>query len=123
MRKFTKLVAPALVAVLGLSAIAPTIAEAAPRHEAARYTPNRNANIRADISGLRAQIDRAAARRTISQREATGLRRDAADVQRLYSSYARGGLSAQETRTLQNRVNKVYTALHMERRDYDGRRG
>ncbi|KMS53497.1 hypothetical protein V474_22555 [Novosphingobium barchaimii LL02] len=123
MRKFTKLVAPALVAVLGFSAAVPTIAEAAPRHEAAYKTPVRNANIRADISGLRAQIDRAAARRTISQREATGLRRDAADVQRLYSSYARGGLSAQETRILQNRVNKVYTALHMERRDYDGRRG
>ncbi|HUD30912.1 MAG TPA: hypothetical protein VMQ93_18755 [Novosphingobium sp.] len=123
MRKFTKLVAPALVAVLGLSAIAPTIAEAAPRHEAARYTPNRNYNIRTDIQGLRANIDRAAARRTISQREATGLRRDAADIQRLYSSYARGGLSAGETRTLANRVNKVYASLRMERHDYDGRRG
>ncbi|EJL22466.1 hypothetical protein [Novosphingobium sp. AP12] len=127
MRKFTKLVAPALVAVLGLSAIAPAIAEAAPysqnRHEAARYTPNRNANIRSDIQGLRAQIDRAASRRTISQREATGLRRDAANVQRLYGQYARGGLSQQETRALQTRVNKVYVALHMERRDYEGRRG
>jgi hypothetical protein len=123
MRKFTKLVAPALVAALGLSAVAPAIAEAAPRHEAARITPVRNANIRADISGLRAQIDRAAQRRTISQREATGLRRDAADVQRLYASYARGGLSAQETRILESRVNKVRVALHMERRDYDGRRG
>ena len=128
MRKFTKLVAPALVAVLGFSAAAPTIAEAAPysqngRHEAARHTPVRNANIRADIAGLRAQIDRAAARRTISQREATGLRREAAQVQRLYASYARGGLSAQETRILAGRVNKVYTALRMERRDYDGHRG
>lgn len=127
MRKFTKLVAPALVAVLGLSAVAPAIAEAAPysqnRHDAARYTPNRNYNIRSDIAGLRANIDRAAARRTISQREATGLRRDAADVQRLYNSYARGGLSAGETRTLANRVNKVYVALRMERHDYDRRRG
>jgi hypothetical protein len=127
MRKFTKLVAPALVAVLGISAVAPAIAEAAPysqnRHEAARYTPNRNANIRTDIQGLRAQIDRAAARRTISQREATGLRRDAAEVQRLYGQYARNGLSAGETRTLGARVNKVYVALRMERHDYDGRRG
>lgn len=123
MRKFTKLIAPALVAALGFSAVAPGIAEAAPRHEAARHTPHRNADIRADIASLRSQIDRAAARRTISQREATGLRREAAQVQRLYSSYARGGLSAGETRTLASRVNKVYGALHMERHDYDNRRG
>ncbi|MFC0205902.1 hypothetical protein [Novosphingobium soli] len=123
MRKFTKLVAPALVAALGMTAVAPAIAEAAPRHEAARYTPARNASIRSDIQALRSQIDRAAARRTISQREATGLRRDAADVQRLYSQYARGGLSGQETRVLVNRVNKVRVALRLERHDYDGRRG
>ncbi|WP_404482306.1 hypothetical protein [Novosphingobium sp. BL-52-GroH] len=123
MRKFTKLVAPALVAVLGFSAVAPTIAEAAPRHEAARYTPNRNASIRADIQGLRGQIDRAAARRTISQREAAGLRRDAANIQRLYAQYARGGLSGQETRILESRVDRVQVALRAERHDRDRRRG
>jgi hypothetical protein len=127
MRKFTKLIAPALVAALGLSAVAPAIAEAAPyshnRQEAARYTPNRNASLRADIQGLRAQIDRATARRTISTREAAGLRRDAAEVQRLYGQYARNGLNQQETRTLERRVDLVRTALHVERRDRDGRRG
>ncbi|MYL98774.1 hypothetical protein GR702_13485 [Novosphingobium sp. FGD1] len=123
MRKFTKLLAPALVAALGLSAVAPAIAEAAPRHEAARYTPHRNYDIRSDIRGLRSDIDRAASRRTISQREATGLRRDASEIQRLYTSYARGGLSSNEMRTLSNRVNRVYTALRMERHDYDRRRG
>lgn len=123
MRKFTKLLAPALVAALGLSAVAPAIAEAAPRHEAARYTPQRNYDIRSDIRGLRSDIDRAASRRTISQREAAGLRRDATDIQRLYTSYARGGLSSNEMRTLSNRVNRVYTALRMERHDYDRRRG
>lgn len=126
MRKFARLVAPALVAALGLSAVAPAIAEAAPVHarqEAARYTPARNASVRADIAGLRAQIDRAAARRTISQREASGLRREAAEVQQLYTRYARGGLSAQETRILEKRVDQVRIALHQERRDNDRRRG
>jgi hypothetical protein len=32
MRKLTKIVAPALVALLGVASLAPTIAEAAPRH-------------------------------------------------------------------------------------------
>lgn len=57
MRKIARFIAPALVAALGISAIAPGIAEAAPRHEAARYTPNREAKIRSDIAGLRSQID------------------------------------------------------------------
>ncbi|AOR78362.1 hypothetical protein QUC32_12685 [Novosphingobium resinovorum] len=120
MRQFTKFIAPALIAVTSLGAIAPGIAEAAPnRHvQAARHY-----DIRSDIQGLRANIDRAAARRTISQREASGLRRDVVDIQRLYGQYSRGGLSAQETRILGNRVNKVYASLRMERHDYDRRRG
>lgn len=120
MRKFTKIVAPALIAAIGLSAVAPAIAEAAPyqRHQAARHY-----DIRSDIAGLRADIDRAAARRTISQREANGLRNQAVQVQRLYAQYSRGGLSAQETRVLESRINAVRMALHMERRDYNGRRG
>lgn len=123
MRKFTKVLTPAVAAVLGLATIAPAVAEAAPRHEAARYTPARNADVRADINGLRAAIDRAAARRTISPREATGLRREAAEIQRLYARYARGGLDRQEARTLQNRVDRVRMALKLERRDTDRRRG
>ncbi|KPH67362.1 hypothetical protein ACLIMP_00695 [Novosphingobium aerophilum] len=122
MRKIARFIAPALVAALGISAIAPGIAEAAPRHEAARYTPNREAKIRSDIAGLRSQIDRAAARRTISQREATGLRRDAAEIQRLHASYARGGLNPREMQTLESKINRVHAALHAERNDRNGHR-
>jgi hypothetical protein len=94
------------------------------RHEAAwQMTPARNTQIRQDINALGNAIDRAAARRTISQREATGLRRQAADVQRLYGQYARGGLTRAEVRNLQDRVNSVRVALRMERRDWDSRRG
>ena len=86
-------------------------------------TPARSAQIRQDIASLNNAIDRAAARRTISPREAAGLRRQARDVQRLYGQYARGGLDRGEVRNLQQRVNSVRVALRMERRDWDGRRG
>ncbi|AIT79435.1 hypothetical protein [Novosphingobium pentaromativorans] len=128
MRTLTKIVAPALVAVLGIATIAPASAHEAARydnvrHDAARHTPARNASIRSDINDLRRDIDRAAARRTISQREAKGLRRDAAGIQRLYASYARNGLSAREMQILQRKVDRVHIALRMERHDRDNRRG
>ncbi|WP_313435751.1 hypothetical protein [Novosphingobium sp.] len=123
MRKIARFIAPALVAALGFSAVAPGIAEAAaPHREAARITPNREARIRADISGLRNQIDRAAARRTISQREAQRLRNEATQIQRLHATYARGGLTSREVQTLQNRIDRVHAALHAERNDRNGHR-
>jgi Spy/CpxP family protein refolding chaperone len=86
-------------------------------------SPARSAQIRQDIASLNTAIDRAAARRTISPREAAGLRQQARSVQRLYGQYARGGLDRSEVRTLQDRVNTVRVALRMERRDWDSRRG
>ena len=115
MRKIARFIAPALVATLGLSAIAPTIAEAAPRHDV-RHGPNREAKVRSDISSLRAKIDRAAARRTISQREAASLRKDTAEIQRLYGTYSRGGLNAREIQTLESRINRVEAALRADHR-------
>lgn len=123
MRKITRIFAPAIVAALGITALAPASAHESPRHEAARYSPVRNASIRSDIHDLRRDIDRAAARRTISEREARGLHRQAADIQRLYASYARGGLDRWEVQNLQRKVDRVHVALHMERRDHDRRRG
>ncbi|HKT86133.1 MAG TPA: hypothetical protein VJQ77_08620 [Novosphingobium sp.] len=123
MRKITRFAAPALVAALGISAIAPASAHESPRHYGGRYTPVRNDAVRSDINGLRRDIDRAAARRAISEREARGLRRDAADIQRLYASYARNGLTRWEVQNLQRKVDRVHVALHMERRDHDRRRG
>lgn len=123
MRNLTKILAPALVAALGISAIAPASAHEAPRHDAEFRTPVRNASIRSDINDLRRDIDRAAARRTISQREADGLRRQAGEVRRLYASYARDGLSRWETQSLQRKVDRIHVALHAERRDRDRHRG
>lgn len=129
MSKFTRIVAPALIAAMGLGAAAAP-ASAQPygqqhngRHDAGRPTPVRNSNIRADINGLNRDIDRAAANRRISSREAMGLKRDANQVQRLYAQYARNGLTRSETQTLQNRVDRIHVALRAERRDRDNRRG
>lgn len=128
MRKLTKIVAPALIAAMGIGAAA-IPAQAAPygqqdrgRHDAGRPTPVRNSNIRADINGLNRAIDQAAARRTISSREAAGLKREAYQVQRLYTAYARNGLTRSETLTLQNRVDRIHLALRAERNDRDNRR-
>jgi hypothetical protein len=130
MKTLRKIAAPLAVAAATL-ALAGT-AQAQPygharpgpaMHDGWRLTPARSTEIRQDINSLRNAIDRAAARRTISQREATGLRRQARDVQRLYAQYQRGGLTRAEVRNLQDRVNSVRVALRMERRDWDNRRG
>lgn len=97
--------------------------QAGPRQQAWKLTPARSSQIRQDIGSLNNAIDRAASRRTISQREAQGLRNDARGIQRLYASYARGGLTRPEVRNLQSRVNTVRVALRMERRDWDNQRG
>ncbi|MFA7602469.1 MAG: hypothetical protein WCY29_05620 [Novosphingobium sp.] len=120
MKTFRKFAAPLALAAAALS-IAGT-AQARPAH-GWNLTPARSAEIRQDINSLNTAIDRATARRTISQREATGLRRQARDVQRLYVQYQRNGLTRAEVRTLESRVNAVRAALRMERRDWDGRRG
>jgi hypothetical protein len=97
-----------------------------PRYEQPRgwsMTSSRNAQIRSDINRLRQDIDRAAARRTISRREADRLRGMARDLQREYARYARNGLTWQEVNRLETRVNQIRVALRQERRDWDGRRG
>ncbi|EIZ77343.1 hypothetical protein WSK_4075 [Novosphingobium sp. Rr 2-17] len=127
MRKFTKFIAPALIAAIGLGGVAGSAsAQPGPRDQVGRQMErqmDRRDTVRADIDGLRNKIDRAEARRTISKREATGLRREVAQIQQTHARYARNGLTAGETRDLQKRVDRVQMALQGERHDRDGRRG
>lgn len=119
--------APALL--IGLAAMPAQAQMQGPNHGSMRHndswsmTPARNSEIRQDINSLRQAIDRAAARRTISTREATRLRNEARSIQQLYARYARGGLTRSEVTSLESRVNTVRRDLRMERRDWDGRRG
>ena len=121
--KSLKIIAAPLALAAGLALALPAQAAPNQRHDAWQLTPARNSQIRQDVGSLRNAIDRAAARHTISQREAAGLRNDARQVQRLYASYSRGGLDRNEVRNLQSRVNNIRVSLRMERRDWDGRRG
>lgn len=125
MKTLKKIAAPLAIVAAALSIAGAAQAQpmGRPHNDGWYLTPQRNTQIRQDINSLNNAIDRAAARRTISQREAAGLRQQARDVQRLYAQYQRGGLDRGEVRNLQNRVNSVRVALRMERRDWDGRRG
>ena len=79
--------------------------------------------IQSDINQLERQIQRAQQRRTVSQREATRLRRDALSLQRLYNRYSRNGLDRREVTQLEAQTNQLRQRLRLERRDWDGRRG
>lgn len=88
-----------------------------------QMTPQRTAMIRADIEQLDMAIDRSVQRRTISPREAQGLRMQARDVKRLYYGYSRNGLDRNEVYALEQRVNQIRGRLQMERRDWNNWRG
>lgn len=114
MRKF-------LIPAILLSSLAATAAPVAA--QSWRPAPAVHRQIQGDINQLERRIDRAAERRTISKREATGLRREARDVQRLYNRFSRDGLDRREVATLERQVNTLHQRLRVERRDWDGRRG
>ncbi|KHK92614.1 hypothetical protein [Novosphingobium malaysiense] len=136
MPALTRFIAPALAATLALGAVAP--AHAAAPHEKARreqatryaeshrheprYAASRGAMVRADMQTLHRDIDRASARRVISRREAAGLHRQAAGIQRLHASYVRGGLDRHELRTLQRKIERVRAAIHAQRHERDRHR-
>ena len=113
MRKF---IISALVATAALASMPATAQSWGARAPAQRQLQN-------DINQLERRIQTAAARRTISQREAAGLRREALQVQRLYNRYSRNGLDRREVAQLENQVNRLKQRLRVERRDRDGRRG
>ena len=91
--------------------------------QAWRVQPRVQVQIRSDINQLQTQIQRAAQRRTISQREAVSLRRQSVDLRQLLAQYNRNGLSRPEVTALELRINRVRQNLRLERRDWDGRRG
>lgn len=111
--------------ILALAALsAATIAAAAPASaQTWRLQPSVQRQIGNDINQLDRQITRAVQRRSLSQREATGLRREALQLQRAYNRFSRNGLDRQEVAQFEAGVNRVGQRLRLERRDWDGRRG
>jgi hypothetical protein len=123
MKKITALAASALMAATALGAVAmPTAASAQVtiRFGAPGYwTPERSNAIRQQIWNLDREVERATQNRTLSRREAVGLRRNVASLRNQYQLFNRNGLSFQEVRTLQGRVNNIRTRLRLERADWD----
>lgn len=121
MRKLLVSIALA-TATVGSAAIV-TAAPAAAQPAPWRLSPGAHRQIQQDINQLDRQINRAEQRRTISRREAFGLRRDANDIRQTYARFSRNGLTRVEVRDLQNRVNRVHQRLRLEQRDWDRFRG
>lgn len=127
MPRLNRIAAPVLVAAMGIGLALPAQAQDW-RHDrgdryASYHAATTHSDIRADIAALGRDIDRAAARRTISRKEANGLRRDLNQLQRSYTRFARDGLTRGEVRALESRVQSLRFALRSERRDTDRRRG
>jgi sensor domain CHASE-containing protein len=109
--------------LISIAMLSATMAAIPASAQAWRIQPQVQREIQGDINQLQNQIQRAQQRRTISQREAIGLRRDATNLQRTYNNYLRGGLNRTEVAALQTQVNRIHLRLKLERRDWDGRRG
>ena len=86
-----------------------------------RHGPSRQAinELLRDLSRAENQIDRAAARRMISRREAVSLRREAQQIRVRLNFALRGGLSGREFGELRVRVNRLEQRIRIERRDRD----
>jgi hypothetical protein len=123
MKKTTALAASVLMAATSLGALAiPATAKAQVtiRFGAPGYwTPERSNSIRNQIWDLDRAVDRATQRGTISRRESFGLRRDVENLRGQFRMFNRNGLSFDEVRILQGRVNAIRARLRMERLDWD----
>ena len=112
-----KILVPLMMAAAAIGAAAPASAQAW------RAQPGAQRQIQNDLNQLDRQIARAVERRTVSQREATGLRREALAVQRDYNRFSRNGLDRQEVAQLERQLGRLKQQLRVERRDRDHRRG
>jgi hypothetical protein len=97
-------------------------------HRDDRGYGNNNANRQAvnqlmrDLDRAESQIQRGVQRGNISQREAQGLRREAANIRQRLQRASRNGLSRGEVNELRMRIDRLEQRVRYERRDRDGRR-
>ena len=96
---------------------------AMPAAVSARPTPIRNNAVHDSIALLEADINRADNNDTISEREAANLRDQLRGLRADYQRMNNNGLTAGETRSLENRIANIRSRLRSERRDVDRHRG
>jgi hypothetical protein len=108
--------------VLGIALFAAALsAGAAPT--LAKVTPVRSTEVWAEIQNLEADVNRADARDTISEREAAGIRAQIADIKQQYGRWNANGLTPGEAAALRDRIAAQRNRLHNERQDHDHHRG
>jgi len=117
MRKLTKIIAPALIAVAAVGT-----AGAASAQPYKHHTPARAEAVRTQIAMLEQRVNRADNRDRISEREANALRRDVRNLRYQFRDYNRNGLDNREFSVLRGRIDQIRTRLRMERFDWNGRR-
>lgn len=126
MRKF--LISAAVAAAATMTLAAPANAQYGQGRYEQRGHNQHNVNRQAvnqlmrDLDRAEAQIQRGIQRGNISQREAQGLRREAANIRQRLHRAMRGGLSQREFAELRQRVNHLEQRVRIERRDRDNRR-
>jgi hypothetical protein len=125
MRKF--LISAAVAAAATMTVAVPASAQRGRPHFDRGYNHN-NVNrqqvneLLRDLARAENQIDRGVQRRTISQREAQGLRREAANIRMRLQRSGRDGIDQREFAQLRARVNHLEQRVRIERRDRDNRR-
>jgi len=124
MRKLTRIVAPALVAVAMLGTAGAASAQPYPGYGHERFAgggPRIDA-IRSQLNQLDQRVNRNDWRGRISDREAQGIRRELRETRDQFRMFSRDGLNNREFRVLQNRIDRLNVRLKVERNDRDGRR-
>lgn len=86
-------------------------------------TPVRSAAVWNAITALEADVNRADARDTISEREAAGIRAQINAIKDTYHRWNRNGLTPGEATALNNRIQAQRNRLQNERHDPDHHRG
>ncbi|HYG30685.1 MAG TPA: hypothetical protein VD887_10780 [Allosphingosinicella sp.] len=125
MRKFLISAAVATVATMTLAVPAsaqygrPNIQRPYNHHNVNRQAIN---ELLRDLARAENQIDRGIQRRTISYREAQGLRREAANIRQRLQRASHNGINQREFVQLRQRVNHLEQRVRIERRDRDNRR-
>jgi len=126
MRKF--LISAAVAAAATMTLAAPASAQYGQGRYEQRNHNQHNVNRQAvnqllrDLDRAEAQIQRGIQRGNISQREAQGLRREAANIRQRLHRATRNGLSQSEFAQLRQRINHLEQRVRVERRDRDNRR-
>ena len=124
MRKLTRIVAPALVAVAVLGTAGAASAQPYPGYGHERFAgggPRVDA-IRSQLNQLEQRVNRNDWRGRISDREAMGIRRELRETRDQFRYFSRDGLNDREFRVLQNRIDHLRDRLRFERHDRDARR-